>query len=329
MNKVSTEVLMANDRTNTLCVLQVLKDYTDADHILPLSEIQRHLKLEYDKDLDRRTLYAAFRALNDFGIEVSRYEDNGKGYYLLEREFSAAEARLLIDAIYSCEYISKRQTEELISKLRAQLSVYDRKKYNYSNIIVGERKSPNPQVFLNIEILDQAIDEKKKVSFIYLDYGYDKKLHPRREERYVASPYSMICDSERYYLVMIADGHEDPSFYRIDMMKDIKILDENIEYTKREAKLDSLSRVVFAHTGQQKRVSLRCSKKVLRYVIEQFGSDISIRENQDGSFDASVLTATEGLVYWALQYLQDVEVLSPPEVREEIIKAIKDNPYGV
>ena len=48
-----------------------------------------------------------------------------------------------------------------------------------------------------------------------------------------------------------------------------------------------------------------------------------------GSFDASVLTATEGLVYWALQYLQDVEVLSPEDVREKVISAIRENPYGI
>ena len=116
---------------------------------------------------------------------------------------------------------------------------------------------------------------------------------------------------------------------RAETTAKMKILEENVEYTKREANLDSLNKVVFAHTGTPKRVMLRCKKRVLRYVIEQFGSDISVKENPDGSFDASVLTATEGLVYWALQYLQDVEVLSPPNVRQKIISAIKENPYGV
>ena len=319
---------MASDRTNILCVLQVLKDYTDADHVLPLGEMQRILKQEYDKDLDRRTLYGAFKALTDFGYEVSRYKDDPKGYYLIEREFSAAETRLLIDAVYSCEYISKKQTQELLEKLRKQLSVYDRKRYNYSNIVLGERKSPNPQVFLNIEILDQAIKDKKKVSFVYLDYGYDKKLHPRREERYTASPYSMICESERYYLVMIAEGHEDPSFYRIDMMKDIEILDEPIAFTKREAKLDSASRVIYAHAGQPESIRLRCKKNALRYVIERFGSDVSIEPHaDDDGFDASFRAAPEGLKYWALQYLQSVEVLQPESVREEVRRAVEESPY--
>ena len=162
-----------------------------------------------------------------------------------------------------------------------------------------------------------------------MDYDYDKTLKPRRNEPYTASPYSMICKGNRYYLVLISKGHTDPGFYRIDMMKNIKILDEKIEISKRDAKLDSAQKVVYAHSGQPKTVLLRCKKNVLRYVIEEFGSDAVIKENKDGSFDASVYTATEGLIYWALQYLQDVEVLGPTDVREKIIEAVKNNPYGV
>ncbi len=218
--------LMANKSTNRLCVLNILKEWSDQDHPLSMQEIRDLLIREYDKILDRRTVYSVMDDLIEMGYDISSYAENRKGYYLREREFTTPEIRLLIDAIYSCEYISERQTKELLEKLRGTMSVYDRSRYSYSNIILKDKKSPNPQVFLNIEILDQAIDQQRKISFVYLDYDYDKKLKPRREELYVANPYSMICESEHYYLVMISEGHTEPSFYRIDMMKDIKILDE-------------------------------------------------------------------------------------------------------
>ena len=73
---------------------------------------------------------------------------------------------------------------------------------------------------------------------------------------------------------------------------------------------------------------MRCKKSVLRYVIEEFGNDIHIQKETDDTFRAIVTTATEGLVYWALQYLQDVEILMPKDVRDQIIHAVENNPYG-
>ncbi len=320
---------ITTDRSNMICILNILKEYTDETHTLSTKEVIEKMDTIYGRKIDRRTVYGCVEALTELNYDIEGYSSNGKGYTLLSREFSLAEIRLLIDAIYSCEYISKRQTEELLKKLRSFLSYYERKNFNYTSIITPERKSPNPEVFLNIEVLGEAIDKKKQVSFTYLDYDYDKKLKPRRERPYIVNPYAMLCEGSHYYLVLISQGHTDPSFYRIDMMKDIKILDSSLEISKRDAKLDSVDKVVYAHTGSPVRVNLRCRKNVLRYVIEEFGNDISITKNPDGSFDASVYTATEGLVYWALQYLQDVEVLSPSDVREKVIDAIKQNLYGI
>ncbi len=320
---------MTTDKSNMLCILKILREYTDDEHALSTKEVINKMESIYGRKVDRRTVYGCVEALTDFGYDISDYKDNGEGYRLLSKEFDSAEIKLLIDAVYSCEYISKKQTTELLEKLRNFMSVYERKNYSYTNIITPDKKSPNPEVFLNIEILEEAINERKQVSFIYMDYDYDKKLKPRREKEYTVNPYSMICKGNHYYLVLISKGHEDPSFYRIDMMKDLKILDAPVEISKRDANLDSVQKVVFAHSGKPERVSLRCQKNVLRYVIEEFGSDTIISKNEDGSFDASVYTATEGLIYWALQYLQDVEVLSPPSVREKVIEAIKSNPYKV
>jgi predicted DNA-binding transcriptional regulator YafY len=311
-----------------LCVLHILEEYSDEDHPLSTKDIISKMELLYDRTANRRTIYSAVEALQDFGYDISTYSDNGVGTYLIDRKFSSAEIKLLIDAIFSCEYISKKQTEELLDKLRSFLSVHERKHYSYTNIIAPEKKSPNPEVFLNIEILEQAISEKRQVSFTYMDYDYDKTLKPRREKPYIVSPYTMICEGSHYYLVLISKGHTDPSFYRIDMMKDIEILDEKIAISKREAKLNSAAKVIYAHAGEPETIVLRCKKAALRYVIERFGSDVNIEPHRDDDgFDATFRAAPEGLRYWALQYLQSVEVIRPEYVREELKKAVAESPY--
>lgn len=320
---------MVTDKSNMLCILHILEEYSDEDHILTMKDILEKMMSLYDRKVDRRTVYGAIEGLMSFGYEISIYEDNGRGYYLESRRFSTAEIRLLVDAVYSCAYISPKQTRELLEKLRSFLTAHDRRKFSYANMVSPEKKSPNPEVFLNIEILDEAISMGRMVAFTYMDYDYDKTLKPRRDRKYVVNPYMMICEDAHYYLALIYKGQSSPSFYRIDMMKDIEILEEPLEISRREAGLDSLKNVVYAHTGKPERISLKCDRQVLRYVIEEFGKDTRITPLEDGSFEASFMSAPEGLIYWALQYMQHVEVLEPAHVRALVTDAIKHNKYGV
>ena len=154
---------MTTDKSNILCVLNILQDYSDESHILNAKDINEKLRAIYGRQTDRRTVYSAIDALIVMGYDISTFEENRKGFYLREREFDQADVRLLIDAVSSFEYISKKQTDELIKKLQLKLPVHDRKRFGNSNILRTDKKSPNSQVFLNIELLDQAINEKKKV----------------------------------------------------------------------------------------------------------------------------------------------------------------------
>ena len=317
---------MITDKANMLCILEVLKEYSDEAHIMTMKELREKLEIEYDIKPDRRTIYGAVEALNDLGYDISLYEENGVGYFLREREFDPGEIRLLLDAVYNCSYITPKQTEELLTKIRSFVSVHDRKKYSYTNIVNPEKKSPNPEVFLNIEVLDQAINEKKQIEFTYLKYDETKTLVPRREKKYIANPYAMICENEHYYLVLIMEGHDDLAFYRIDMMKDIEILDKKISISKKDANLDSAKKVVYAYSGEPKQIKLNCDEVGLRYCIEKFGTDIVIVPKEK-RFEILLNAPIEGMLFWALQYMQHIEVISPSELRSDIKKAIKESNY--
>ena len=319
---------MLTSKANVICLLRILEEYSDEFHIMTAKEISDKFEKIYDMSMDRRTIYSCISTLAELGYDISTYEENGKGYYLRIREFDSADIRLLIDAVNSFEYISRKQTDELNEKLKNKLSRYERKRFNTSNLVRTDKKSPNSQVFLNIEILDQAINERKKVSFTYLDYDYDKTLKPRRTEPYTASPYSMIVESEHYYLVMILDGKTEPSFYRIDMMKNIEILEDDITVSGKDAQLDTVKKVVYAHAGKPEHIRLRCDKKALRYCLERFGLDIMIIPLNNGdAFEASFTASPQGILYWALQQLQSVEVLEPQNLRDQISCIVKNNKY--
>lgn len=216
---------MLTEKANAICLLEVLREYSDAEHILPMREIIAKMQSLYGIKIDRRTVYGAVALLIELGYDISIYEDNGAGYYLRSRELEQSEVLLLTDAVYSFPFIPAKQTEQLVQKLQKQLSIHQRKRYRYLTISRQDRKTDNRQVFWNIEQLDEAIEQKKKIKLSYLHYGLDKKQHETKT--YTLSPYEMVYMNERYYLICVPDHDPHTRLYRIDRMKDIQLLDES------------------------------------------------------------------------------------------------------
>ena len=92
---------MLTEKANAICLLEVLREYSDAEHILPMREIIGKMQSLYGIKIDRRTVYGAVALLIELGYDISIYEDNGVGYYLRSRELEQSEVLLLTDAVYS------------------------------------------------------------------------------------------------------------------------------------------------------------------------------------------------------------------------------------
>ena len=50
---------MLTEKANAICLLEVLKEYSDAEHILPMREIIAKMQSLYSIKIDRRTVYGA------------------------------------------------------------------------------------------------------------------------------------------------------------------------------------------------------------------------------------------------------------------------------
>ena len=215
---------MLSNRANAICILEILREYSDAEHILSMREIIQKMKSIYDSTVDRRTVYSAVNLLKyDLGYEISVYEENKCGYYLQERELEPSEVRLLMDTVYTFDGIPVRQSEMLIDKLQKFLSCYQRKSYCNLKIIRAERRTPNKAVFSTIDLLDEAISKKVQVEFTYLQYDLQKRLMPQKQMRYLVNPYMLVFANGNYYLVCNYNGHDNISYYRVDKIFDVKI----------------------------------------------------------------------------------------------------------
>lgn len=321
---------MASSRLNILYILEILSEESDPDHILSMAEIRKKLFLYYNVILDRRTITSAINDLIDFGIDISTFADNGFGYYLIDRDFEKSETYLLMDAIFSLAYIDRDQCTELLRKICKSQSKYQRSVDKYISQIdfYRSKRTSNREVFLNIEIINEAIEKNHQIEFTYLTYGPDKKLVPKRDRPYKLNAYRILADNKKYYLLGTTPGFTNILSYRIDFIKDIKILDEKRE----DFKEDDLNRLIekasYAFFGKPSFIKIRFDKDILTYVIDQFGTDIKLRE--DGAYYLGEFLAPEkGIEYWALQFLPYVEVIEPKTLRESIIRSLKENLYGI
>ena len=209
------------------------------------------------------------------------------------------------------------------------LSEHERTNFRHLTAVSYERKTDNSAVFRNISALDEAIGKKYKVSFVYLQYGLDKKLHPRRLDRYIVSPFGMICENGNYYLICVKDGKEGLSYYRIDRMNDINVLPVKVDSKSVKQDIASSKRMVYAFSGKEENIVLKCSNSVIGGVIDRFGLEPKIRKIDDEHFEARIRAVPRGVLYWTMQYLSEIEILEPESVRQQAIDLIKSNKYGI
>ena len=65
---------MLTERAITICLLEVLREYSDFNHILSMGEIIGKIKNIYGLTPDRRTVYSALDTLGELGYDISFYK---------------------------------------------------------------------------------------------------------------------------------------------------------------------------------------------------------------------------------------------------------------
>lgn len=315
-----------NKKMLNMLILDILKEYSDQDHRLTQQEIIRLLKANYDMDCDRRSVKNNVLCLKELGYEISM-ED---GYYLMEREFDDAELRMLIDSVLFSKNLTQKQAKSLIEKLKGMSNRYFPVKVNHVSNLPELHHGDNKQLMYVLDIINDAISQKKKISFIYNVYGPDFKLHPKREERYIVNPYQMVANNGFYYLIGNYDKYNDISHYRLDRMTCVEMLpdkvkpQDQIEGLERGLNLPKhMAEHIYMFSGDSVSIKMLADERLINELVDWFGKDFHIYKGNTGEqVTVSVKCNEHAFFYWALQYGPFVEVLEPVSLRNKIADAI-------
>ena len=170
------EMTMDNDaKLRPLYLGKIFFERTDEDNMLTTNELIDILREEYGISAHRQTIATEIRLLQDFGMDIECVKSRQNLYHLISREFDLAELKLIIDAVAACKFISGRESKKLSAKLArlAGRGHADALKRNGS--AEGRVRTTNEKTCLIIDVVNTAINTKRKIAFRYFTYNCEKK----------------------------------------------------------------------------------------------------------------------------------------------------------
>lgn len=351
--------MIQEDRILLLDILAVLQKYSDEKHPM----VQKKIIDILERDFGYENLYARRKTVknnidkllrhfesvghDDIGVSIEaqprRTQDedsenaiSSTGYtnFTYRHEFTHGELHLIIDSIVFSKKISSNHRKKIIKKLEGLSSTYFKSRTSHISPPASQ-KLVNHELFLNREDIDEAISNRKQISFNYNKYSVDKNLQLTLETRkdesgkpreYIINPYQMVASNGYYYLICNNDKFDNLSHYRLDRITNIKILDAKQKALKRikgkEHGLDLANYIaehIYMFTGKTISVSLRFEKWLLDDFVDWFGSEnASFSSQTDKEVTARVRVNDVAIRKWALQYAIHARVLSPEDLVEEI-----------
>lgn len=307
-----------NQKLKLLYLAKIFQEETDGKTGLTMPQIIEHLR-EYGISAERKALYRDIKALREFGMDIQRYNRSPMQYALANREFSQPELLLLVDAVQSSRFLDMEKSRELIDSIRTLASKRQRETLSKRMHVEGRIKMQNESVFYNVDIVQEAIQAHRRVSFHYFKYDVEKKkVCQHGGDRYLETPVELIYSDGYYYLVTYNDKHDGFTNYRVDRMTEVMVSDEPATRNERIASFDPEAYTAQAFSmfnGEPKTISLIVDGEVMSSIVDRFGSDVESHALDGSHARVYARVKVSDVFYgWLAQFGTKVRVEKPRSV---------------
>ena len=164
------------------------------------------------------------------------------------------------------------------------------------------------------------------MQFQYYDYSPDKQRILRRDgEIYVNSPYALLWNDDRYYMLGYSEKHQKVISFRIDRMLKVKVTGDDRGLSPKDFSAASYARkVIKMYDGVEREVILRCDNVMMMSVIDRFGIDIETERIDDDHFKARIMVQTSPTFYgWIFQFEGKIRIMEPEDVKQEYFRMLQ------
>lgn len=321
---------MRNEGTGKLRLLYIYKlllEETDENHTLSTAQIQKALRERWGMEAHRITVGDDIQLLQMVGIEIGKIESTQNKYWMISRPLEQAELKVLTDAVASSKVITKKKSKDLMERLASLGSPYKKAELT-SNICPEDRiKAKNENIIYNVDAINDAINEGRKVSFKYFSYGANKRKQVKNSgEPYIFSPWALVWNGDYYYAVGWSDKHGGIGSFRVDRMSSVpEMLQEDAAPMPKKFKVsDYIKNNYHMFGGEVKQVELLCDGGVMDSIIDRFGYDVETEVVDDEHFIARVDVAVNNVFFgWIFGFGGKVRIQGPEDMTEQYQEMVK------
>lgn len=319
----------SNQKLKLIYLARILQEKTDEEHGLTMQQLIDELA-RYDVKAERKSIYDDIEALSYIGMDVLKETSGGKTEYkLVSRTFELAELKLLVDAVQSSKFITRKKSESLIRKIEELASTYQARKLARNVHVANRIKTMNESIYYTVDDIHSAIYQGKKITFQYFKWNEKGEKALRRDGKvYKVSPWALTWDDENYYLVAFDSEAGMIKHYRVDKMVKLKVCDEKREGEDHFKNFDMAlySRKTFGmYSGSDEQVTLRCMNPMADPIIDRFGQDVLMRPVAgEDAFDVTVkVSVSPVFLTWVMNFGGDIRIIGPQHVIDQQIELAK------
>ena len=244
------------------------------------------------------------------------------------REFDLVELKLIIDAVDACKFISGKKSKELSAKLAGLAGGCHAAELKRNGSAEGRVRTTNEKTCQIIDAVNAAINTKKKIAFRYFTYdGNKKKILKHDGDHYVFSPYELIWDGDRYYILGWSDRHNELRTFRVDRIPEVPVVLDAKAVKKpadfNAARFVGINYRMFA--GDEKEVTLLCDNDTMDSMVDRFGEKVKTQRADSGHFRLTAKVAETHVFYaWIFGFGGKVKIEGPEDMKTAYRKMILD-----
>lgn len=317
---------MNDNRRKLTGILKLLYENTDDEHSMDTYQIMDALEsMGYGRP-DRKTIDSNIKFLiEDLGMGIRKEKGKPNRYRWIEREFDISELKMLVDAVHSSRFITKRKSREIIAKLKDLTSVYQAATLNRELYASSQFKREDSNALKNADIINDAIKSRRRIRFVMAEYDMNKNEVAKYDGRiHETSPYALLWSNDYYYLLGLPTGSAEVAAYRVDRMKDIQILHIDSAPEPYDFNLDKYSSCVFDMLGgTTQEVVLSCKAHRMNDLVDRFGKDFYTEQTGPDTFNARVMVDTSPAFYaWIFKFGGEIKITQPESAKHEFTEML-------
>ena len=356
-----------SQQKKVVALLKYLKENTDSEHKVNPEDIRAAFEYSKVKIGNPTTLHDLIvhlaNALNCDEDEHPINQDDWKivfdDYLIKEHEkdslqiknlyynheFSYEDIDAIVEAIRFSPTLEVERAERLVDTLETKhTSKYYKQSPRHICKVKSSGNHDRKTIKENLAIIQQAIDGGVKIQYKFNGYDNKGNLVPAGDYFRIASPYYLVADRGRYYLLAANDKYKTAYILRVDLMSDVSIPERSekkngIKHIKKsEVKYlpqnwepeYPLTHYNMSYDNPQW-ITLRVLnekdeegnpiKPNYTFIHDAFGEDYLFQrvDKEDSNYDIVMIKCSPfGMFNFAMQYSDRVEVLEPKALRDKI-----------